>query len=126
MAHQRDWMKRNADTLRRAVVLPPRGHADLTAAVLTEPVSPQAHAGFLLMDATGYPSMSGHGIIAATTIAIERSLIFSRDFDHSEAPMVLDTQAGLVRARATLIGHGETRRVEPSTRSWTPRRRACL
>src|SRR5262245_42188337 len=70
--HQRDSVKRNADALRRAVVLPPRGHADLVAALLTEPASPHAHAGLLLMDATGYPSMSGHGVMAATTIAIER------------------------------------------------------
>ena len=60
VSQQRDWLKRNADALRRAVVLPPRGHADLVAAMLTESGSPHAHAGLLLMDATGYPSMSGH------------------------------------------------------------------
>ena len=38
--------------------------------------------------------MSGHGVIAATTIAIERGLIFSRDFDGTEAPVILDTPAG--------------------------------
>src|SRR4030095_2324444 len=91
IVQQRDWLKRNADTLRRAVVLPPRGHADLTAALLAEPVSPHAHASLLLMDAAGYPSMSGHGVIAAATIAIERGLIFSHDFDQSEAPIVFDT-----------------------------------
>ena len=112
LSHQRDWLKRNADALRRAVVLPPRGHVDLTAALLTEPVSPHAHAGLLLMDAAGYPSMSGHGVIAAITIAIERALIFSRDFNQTEAPLILDTPAGLVRARARLIAHGDTHRVD--------------
>jgi proline racemase len=109
---QREWLKRNADALRRAVVLPPRGHIDLVAALLTEPISPHAHASLLLMDAAGYPSMSGHGVIAATTIAIERALIFSRDFDRTEAPLVLDTPAGTVRARARLIAHGEAQRVD--------------
>jgi proline racemase len=109
---QREWLKRNADALRRAVVLPPRGHVDLVAALLTEPISPHAHASLLLMDATGYPSMSGHGVMAATTIAIERTLIFSRDFDQTEAPLVLDTPAGTVRARARLIAHGEAQRVD--------------
>src|SRR4029434_9305531 len=85
LAHQRDWMKRNADALRRALIYPPRGHVDLTVALLTEPVTPHSHAGLLLMDAAGYPSMSGHGVMAATTIAIERTLIFSRDFEQSEA-----------------------------------------
>lgn len=111
---------RNADALRRAVVLPPRGHEDLTAALLTEPVSPQAHAGLLLMDAGGYPSMSGHSVIAATTIAIERGLLFSRDFNHSEAAVLFDTRAGLVRARARLIAHGDAHRVDAVTVSNVP------
>jgi proline racemase len=117
---RRDWLKRNADALRRAVVLPPRGHADLVAALLTEPASPHAHAGLLLMDATGYPSMSGHGVIAATTIAIERALIFSRDFDRTEAPVILDTPAGTIRARARLIGHGDAQRVDAVTMTNVP------
>jgi proline racemase len=117
---QRDWLKRNADGLRRAIVLPPRGHADLVAALLTEPISPHAHAGLLLMDATGYPSMSGHGVIAATTIAVERALIFSRDFDAIEAPLTLDTPAGTVRARARLIAHGDAQRVDAVTMTNVP------
>jgi proline racemase len=120
ISQQRDWLKRNADALRRAVVLPPRGHADVTAALLTEPVSPHAHAGLLLMDAAGYPSMSGHGVIAAATIAIERGLIFSREFDSTEALLVLDTPAGLVRAKARLIAHGDARRVDVVTMTNVP------
>ncbi len=120
LVQQSDWLKRNWDALRRAVVLPPRGHADLTAALLTEPVSPQSHAGLLLMNAAGYPPMSGHGVIAATTIALERALIFSRDFNHSEAPLVLDTPAGTIRARARLISHGDTQRVDAVTMTNVP------
>ena len=107
-----NWLKRQADSFRRALVLAPRGHQDMTAAVLTEPVSPQAHAGILFMDAAGYPSMSGHGIIAATTIAIERELFFSRQLDQAEARLVFDTPAGLVRADARLDARGETHRVD--------------
>ena len=112
LAQQRDWLKRNADPLRRALVLPPRGHADLTAALLTEPVSPHSHAGLLLMDGAGYPSMSGHAVIAATTIAIERSLIFSRDFDRTDAVVIFETPAGSIRARARLVANGDAQRVD--------------
>ncbi len=72
------------------------------------------------MDAAGYPSMSGHGVIAAATIAIERGLIFSREFDTSEALIVLDTPAGLVRAKARLIAHGDARRVDVVTMTNVP------
>jgi len=112
LAQQRDWLKKNADGLRRAIVLPPRGHVDLTAAVLTEAVTPNAHAGLVFMDGSGYPALSGHGVIAATTIALERSLIFSRDFDGGEAPVVFDTVAGAIRAKARMVAHGDAHRVD--------------
>jgi proline racemase len=120
LSHQRDWMKRSADVLRRALVNPPRGHADLTVALLTEPVSAQSHAGLLLMDAAGYPSMSGHGVMAAATIAVERGLIFSRAFNRSEATIVFDTPAGPVRARARLLTLGNGNRVDAVTMTNVP------
>ena len=54
MADKRDWLTRRADHLRRALMLEPRGHADMCGAVLTEPVSPGSHAGILFMHGEGY------------------------------------------------------------------------
>jgi proline racemase len=113
-------LKTHADSYRRAVVLPPRGHADLTAAVLTEPVSADAHAGVLFLDATGYPSTSGHGLIAVTTLAIERALFFSREFEEAQARIAFDTPAGLVQAEARLATHGNARRVDGVTMTGVP------
>src|SRR5262245_14699698 len=98
-AQQRDWWKRHADAYRRALILEPRGHQDMTAALLTNPTSPQAHAGLLFMDATGYPSMSGHSVIAIATIALERGLIVTTTSD-GECGVVFDTPAGTVHALA--------------------------
>ena len=75
MLEKRDWLARHADHWRRALMLEPRGHADMCGALLTEPVSPGSHAGVLFMHNDGYAAMSGHGIIAVTTIALERGLI---------------------------------------------------
>lgn len=112
LERRRTWLSRHADGLRRAVALPPRGHADMMAAVLTPPVSPGAHAGVVFMDGTGYPAVSGHGLMALTTIALERGLFFSRAFDGAEARLVFDTPAGTVRAVARLNVHGDARRVD--------------
>jgi proline racemase len=120
MPLRREWLRKQADSLRRTVVLPPRGHTDLTAAIFTEPVSPQAHAGILFMDAAGYPSMSGHAVIAAATIAIERSLFFSREIDDAVARLVFDTPAGTVRAEAKIATHGDVRRVDAVAMSNVP------
>ena len=97
---QRDWWKRHADTYRRALILEPRGHQDMTAMLLTLPTSPHADAGLLFMDASGYPSMSGHGIIAAATIALERALIVTPTDDTSRTGLTFDTPAGTVHADA--------------------------
>jgi proline racemase len=104
MREKRAWLRKRADGLRRALVLEPRGHADIVAGVLTEAVSPEAHAGILFMDGGGYPAISGHGIIAAATIGVARGLIFAGDSDDRDVRLAFDTPAGVVR---TVI-HSET------------------
>ena len=99
MLDKREWAGRHADHLRRALILEPRGHADMCGAVLTEPTSPGAHAGVLFFHNGGYSSMSGHGVIAVTTIAIERALVMPGG---DGTTIVFDTPAGTVRAIATV------------------------
>ena len=78
MLEKREWVRRNADHLRRALMLEPRGHADIYGAIFTEPVSPGSHAGVLFMHNEGYSTMCGHGIVAVTTIALERGAADAR------------------------------------------------
>jgi proline racemase len=111
MREKRAWLRKRADGLRRAIVLEPRGHADMVAAVLTEAVSPEAHAGLLFMDGSGYPSISGHGIIAAATIAVARNLFVSRDDADGEVRLAFDTPAGVVHTTAQVEGSGADRRI---------------
>src|SRR5258707_7743984 len=47
MLDKREWVRAHADHLRRALMLEPRGHADMYGAILTEPVTPESHAGVL-------------------------------------------------------------------------------
>ena len=75
MLEKRAWAQKRLDHLRKALILEPRGHTDMYGALLTEPVSRDAHAGMLFMHNEGWSTMCGHGIIAVTTMAIERGLI---------------------------------------------------
>jgi proline racemase len=99
MLEKREWVRRHADHLRRALMLEPRGHADMYGAVLTEPVLPGSHAGVLFMHNEGYSTMCGHGIVAVTTIALERGLLVPGG---DGAAVVYDAPAGTIRARAML------------------------
>jgi proline racemase len=97
MIARRHWLAREADPLRRALMLEPRGHRDMCGALFTEPVAPGSHAGILFLHTAGYPALSGHGIIGAVTVALERRLIMpGADAD----ALVFDTAAGTVRATA--------------------------
>jgi trans-L-3-hydroxyproline dehydratase len=113
MLEKRDWAIRKADPLRRALMLEPRGHADMYGAVLTEAVSPGSQAGVLFMHNEGYSTMCGHGVIAVTTIALERGLLMPGG---DGATVVYDSPAGMIRARATFkaerAGGAEPARVE--------------
>jgi proline racemase len=91
-------MARQADALRRGVMMSPRGHADILGVSLTEPVTPGAHAGLLFMDASGFPMLSGTAALGAVTVAIERQLIEAPDIER----LTFDTPVGTIHARATL------------------------
>ena len=99
MLEKREWVRKRQDHLRRALMLEPRGHADMYGAILTEAVSPGSHAGVLFMHNGGYSTMCGHGIIGVTTIALERGLLMPGGDGQT---IVYDTPAGTIRARATL------------------------
>ena len=98
MLEKRAWVREHCDALRRALMHEPRGHADMSGAVLTEPCAAAAHAGVLFMHNEGYSTMCGHGVIAVCTIALERGLISVAD---ESDRVVLESPAGIVRARVT-------------------------
>jgi trans-L-3-hydroxyproline dehydratase len=113
MLEKRAWATKRLDHLRRAIMLEPRGHTDMYGALLTEPVTKHADAGILFMHNEGWSTMCGHGIIAVTTIALQRELIRAKAADKPGTVSVrYDTPAGVVSARARLAYQGEAMRVE--------------
>jgi len=129
MLEKRAWAMKRLDHLRKALILEPRGHTDMYGALLTEPISSDSHAGVLFMHNEGWSTMCGHGIIAVTTMAIERGLIWlappepngvggsnpsgpAEGDKPTSVQIRYDTPAGPVQARAHLSHHGESVRVE--------------
>ena len=123
MLEKRAWAMKRLDHLRRGLILEPRGHTDMYGALLTEPVTRDAHAGVLFMHNEGWSTMCGHGIIAVTTIAIERGLIWpggaakeqnggTPSGKPTSVDIHYDTPAGLVQARAHLAHYGDSVRVD--------------
>lgn len=110
---QREYVRKRHDHLRRALMLEPRGHADMYGALLTTPEHDGSHAGVLFMHNEGYSTMCGHGVIAVVTIAVERNLIVvPREADGS-VKITLDSPAGPIHAVAT-VAHGAGRGFSPA------------
>ncbi len=95
MHEKLDYFKTNLDPVRLLLTREPRGHRDMLAAVVTEPVRPGSAFGLFYMDARRYPHMCGHATIGAVTTLIEAGAI------SAAAPgsaVVVDTPSGPVEA----------------------------
>lgn len=94
---KRQYARENVDHIRQLLMFEPRGHADMYGAVLTDPVSPNAHFGVLFLHNEGYSSMCGHAIIAIVTAMVETQQITA---SKTPSSVIIDTPAGQVTAYA--------------------------
>ncbi|WP_207005101.1 proline racemase family protein [Trinickia mobilis] len=85
------------DSLRRLVVLEPRGCLQMSVNLLLPPTRPDAHAGFFVMQADKAHPMSGSNSICVVTALLELGIV---PMQEPETTVVLDTAVGLVTARA--------------------------
>ena len=113
MADKRRHFEARLDWIRTGLCLPPRGHAGMLVAVLTEPVSSDADFGLLFMYPDGYYVSCGEATLGAATVAVETGLVARLG---AETPVVIDTEAGTVRATARSDGA----RVREVTIRWLP------
>lgn len=91
MAQRREELARRDEALWRGVVLEPRGHDAMVAALLTPPVSPGAAIGVIFFDNVGPLWMCGHG-----TMGVVRTLEFLGRI--GPGWLTIDTPAGPVGA----------------------------
>lgn len=85
------------DALRRLLVWEPRGHADMYGCFLVEPNDDGADFGILFLHNEGFSTMCGHGIIAATKVALETGLLPQTG---ETTEVTIDAPAGRVYATA--------------------------
>ncbi|MFB6233009.1 MAG: proline racemase family protein [Haloarculaceae archaeon] len=92
---KRRYVREHHDDLRAALMLEPRGHADMYGAILTEPVTDDGDVGVLFTHNDGYSTMCGHGIVALGVVLPEIGAVAP---DPERPEIRLDTPAGRVTA----------------------------
>ena len=101
MLERRRYLAEHYDHLRRALMLEPRGHADMYGCVVTCPATPDGHLGVLFMHNEGYSTMCGHGIIGLATVLAETGYFGGGPIPE---PLRIDTPAGRIEARIEFDG----------------------
>jgi len=105
---KRLYLGEHLDHVRLLLAQEPRGHRDMLAAIVTEPVTEGAAFGIVFMDACRYPYMCGHGTIGAVTTLIEMGWLAAPE---PETDVVVDSPSGPVHTTARVRVDAPTGRV---------------
>ena len=97
------WLKRRDGLRLISLLREPRGHDGQQLGLLAAPSAADADAGLVVLSASGLVPMSGCGLVAAVTIALERRLLLPR-------------QAGLVRVQTGIGNIDAVVETDPSGR----------
>ena len=92
---QREYLRTEDDGLRKFLLFEPRGGAFCHANLIVPPKDPRAQAGFIIMEATDYPPMSGSNTMCVVTVLLETGMI---EMVEPETRLTLETPGGLVEA----------------------------
>jgi proline racemase len=85
------------DSLRRLLLREPRGSVAQHANLVVPPTRGDCEAGFIVMEPTEYPPMSGSNTICVTTVLLETGMVEMRE---PESTLRLEAPAGVVEVTA--------------------------
>ncbi len=85
------------DSLRRLLLREPRGSVAVHANLVVPSRRPDCDAGFIIMEPTEYPAMSGSNTICVATVLLETGMVEMRE---PETTLRLEAPAGVVEVRA--------------------------
>lgn len=91
-------LEADADRYRRLMLREPRGYPGLCCNVVVEPTDPGADAGFIIMEQTEYPPMSGSNTICVVTALLETGIV---QMSEPVTELRLEAPAGLIHVQAS-------------------------
>ena len=89
---QKTWLEEN-DALRRRLLFEPRGGAFVHANLVVPAKTLGADAGFIIMEATDYPPMSGSNSICVATVLLETGMV---PMQEPRTHLTLEAPGGLI------------------------------
>ena len=102
------YLQTHHDHIRTLMLQEPRGGPALCCNALVAPCDPTADAGFIIMEQTEYPPMSGSNAMCVTTVLLETGVI---PMDEPTTHLRIEAPAGLIDVTAH-CRDGKVERVE--------------
>ena len=97
MLEKRNHLEQHQDSIRKLMLQEPRGYPALCCNVILPPTSPAADAGFVIMEHTEYPGMSGTNTICVVTVLLETGML---PMVEPVTELTLEAPAGLIAISA--------------------------
>lgn len=97
MFEKKVYLETKADDLRKRMLREPRGYPASNCNLVLPPTRGEADAGFVIMEQTEYPPMSGTNTICVATALIETGMVPAKE---PVTQLILESPAGLVAVRA--------------------------
>ncbi len=98
MFEKKQWLETKGDELRRWLLFEPRGKSTLCVNLVVPSTRADCDVGFIIMESSDYPPMSGSNTICTTTVLLESGMVPMRE---PVTVLNLDTPAGPVKVEAT-------------------------
>lgn len=94
---QMEWLREHDDQVRLLMLREPRGYPPLCCNLIVPPKHPDAAAGYIIMEQTEYPLMSGGNTISVATVLLETGMI---PMQEPVTEFLLEAPAGLIGIKA--------------------------
>ena len=90
------YLEAHMDDIRKMVLFEPRGAVWHNANIVLPPNHPEADMGYVILETTEYPAMSGSNTICVATVLLETGIL---QMQEPVTNLTLESPAGLIRVR---------------------------
>jgi proline racemase len=97
MLEKKTYLETRGDSLRKLMLQEPRGYPALCCNLILPPTHPDADAGYIIMEQTEYPGMSGTNTICVATVLLETGMLPMKE---PLTELTLEAPAGLIKVVA--------------------------
>lgn len=108
MFEKKEYLQEHMDDIRGLVLFEPRGAPYVNANIILPPCDRSADLGYVILESTEYPPMSGSNTICVATVALETGMVPMKE---PETRLRMEAPAGMIEVRC-LCENGKVKQVE--------------